>query len=358
MKKLNRRRFIQTSAASLAASTAFARNLLHAANGEPAADAPLPLLDGPAPGQTRRGEMIYRPLGRTGEHVSLIGVGGYHMGSPSEEEGIRIVRTAVDRGINFMDNCWDYHDGGSEERMGRALRDGYRAKVFLMTKIDGRTRASAAAQIDESLRRLQTDHLDLVQHHEIIRPEDPDAVFAKDGSMAAVLAAKKAGKIRFIGYTGHKDPSIHLKMLAVARAHEFHFDTVQMPLNIMDAQFRSFARQVVPAATRAGVAVLGMKSMGSGVLLKSKTVEPIDCLHYAMSLPVATVITGMDKLSLVDQAFEAVKTFKPLDHAEVAALIEKSRVAASEGKFELYKISTHFDGTTQNPKWLGYDQKS
>ena len=301
--------------------------------------------------------MIYRPLGRTGEMVSLIGVGGSHISKPSEDEGIRIVRTAVDRGVNFMDNCWDYSNGVSEERMGKALRDGYRQKVFLMTKIDGRTRAAAARQIDESLRRLQTDHLDLLQHHEILRMEDPDAVFAPDGSMAAVLDAQRAGKVRFIGFTGHKDPAVHLRMLEVAGQHDFHFDTAQMPLNIMDAQFRSFARQVVPELVKRGIAVLGMKSLGSGVLLKSKAVEPIDCLHYAMSLPVATVITGIDRMEILDQACEAVRTFKPLDPATVAALMDKSRVAASRGEFELYKVSNHFDGTAQNPQWLGYDQK-
>ena len=357
MKDLNRRRFLQTSAASLAAGVAISQNLVHAAADEVAAD--LPLLNGPAPGETRKGDMIYRPLGRTGETVSLIGIGGSHLSKPQDEgEAIRIVRTAVDRGVTFMDNSWDYSNGKSEERMGKALLDGYRDKVFLMTKIDGRTRAAAMQQIDESLRRLQTDHLDLLQHHEILRMEDPDAVFAKDGSMAAVLDAQKAGKVRFIGFTGHKDPAVHLRMLEVAAQNDFHFDTAQMPLNIMDAQFRSFSRKVVPALVKAGVGVLGMKSMGSGVLLRSRTVGPTDCLHYAMSLPVATVIAGIDSMAILDQACEAVRTFKPLDAAAVAGLMSQSRVAASRGEFELYKTTNRFDGTAQNPQWLGYAQKS
>ena len=358
---LNRRRFLQTSAATLAAGVAVTRGLVNppaARAAEEAAD-DLPLLDGPAPGETRKGDMIYRPLGRTGESVSLIGIGGSHLSKPQDQnESTRILRTAVDRGVTFMDNCWDYGSGKAEECMGVALRDGYRDKVFLMTKIDGRTQAAAAQQIDDCLRRLQTDHLDLLQHHEILRMEDPDAVFAKGGSMAAVLEAQKAGKVRFIGFTGHKDPAVHLRMLEVAGQNNFHFDTAQMPLNVMDAQFRSFARQVVPVLVKAGVGVLGMKSMGSGVLLKSNTVAPVDCLHYAMSLPVATVIAGIDSLPILEQALEAVRTYRPLDAAAVAGLINQTRVAAARGEFELYKTTNHFDGTAQNPQWLGYAQKS
>ncbi len=355
---LDRRRFLQTAAATLAAGVAITHSPTTSRAADADAGGDLPLLNGPAPGETRKGDMVYRPLGRTGEIVSLIGIGGSHIGKPDEDEGVRIIRTAIDRGVNFMDNCWDYSDGKCEERMGRALRDGYRDKVFLMTKIDGRTRASAARQIDDCLRRLQTDHVDLLQHHEILRMEDPDAVFAPDGSMAAVLDAQKAGKVRFIGFTGHKDPAVHLRMLEVAGQHDFHFDTAQMPINLMDAQFRSFSRQVVPACLKAGVAVLGMKSMGSGILLKSGTVKPMDCLHYAMSLPVATLIVGVDSLAILDQALEAVKTYRPLDASAVAALLEPARIAASRGEFELYKTSNHFDGTAQNPQWLGYAQKS
>src|SRR5213596_1677436 len=202
------------------------------------------------PADTKTG-MPYRTLGKTGEKVSALGLGGYHIGEPKDEqEGIRIIRGAIDRGINFMDNCWDYHDGGSEIRMGKALRDGYRDKVFLMTKIDGRTRALAAKQVEESLQRLQTDRIDLMQHHEVIRMEDPDRIFAEGGAMEAVLEAKNAGKIRYIGFTGHKDPRIHLYMLEVAQRHGFHFDAVQMPLNLFDAHFLSFARTVLPELER------------------------------------------------------------------------------------------------------------
>src|SRR5207248_1960037 len=194
----------------------------------------------------------FRTLGRTGEKVSAIGLGGWHLGLDhvSEQLSFRIVRTAIDRGVTFMDNCWDYNDGASETRMGKALRDGYRQRVFLMTKIDGRTRQLAAKQIDESLARLQTDHVDLMQFHEVVRMEDPDRIFANGGAMEAMLEAKKAGKVRFIGFTGHKDPMIHLHMLEVAATHKFRFDAVQMPLNVMDAHFRSFAQKVVPVLTR------------------------------------------------------------------------------------------------------------
>ncbi len=345
--KITRRRFLGSTAAA-AASVAAGHGLF----AEEAND-PLPLLEGPAHGQTHRGDILYRSLGRTGEKVSLIGVGGAHLGAPSEDEAVRIVRAALDRGINFLDNCWDYNGGRSEERMGKALRDGYRAKAFLMTKIDGRDRATAAKQIDESLARLGTDHLDLLQHHEILRTSDADRVFAPGGAMEAVVAAQKAGKVRFVGFTGHKDPAMHLHMFATADQHGFHFDTVQMPLNVMDAHFRSFARAVVPAATRRGVAVLAMKTMGCGDLLKSNTVPPVDCLHYAMSLPVATVITGMDKFEYLDQACEAMRTYQPLDRKQVAALLDKTRVAAAEGKYERYKVSEHYDGTAHHPEWMG-----
>ena len=203
------------------------------------------------PKETLRGEMRYRPLGRTGEEVSVIGLGGHHIGRQKDEkDSIRIIRAAIDAGITFMDNSWDYHDGVSEIRMGKALKDGYRARVFLMTKIDGRTKAEAAKQIDQSLKRLETDVIDLLQHHEVIRVEDPDRIFAEGGAQEAVIQAKQAGKIRFIGFTGHKDPFVHLRMLEVAAQHKFRFDTVQMPLNVMDAHFRSFGQNVLPALVR------------------------------------------------------------------------------------------------------------
>jgi aryl-alcohol dehydrogenase-like predicted oxidoreductase len=238
------------------------------------------------------------------------------------------------------------------------LRDGYRDKVFQMTKIDGRTRKAAMRQIEESLTRLQTDRLDLVQHHEIIRMEDPDQIFKEDGAMAAVLEAKKAGKVRFIGFTGHKDPLIHLRMLQVAKENDFHFDTVQMPINVMDAHFRSFSSQVLPVLIREKIAPLAMKTFGDHYILNSKTVEPIEALHFSMSLPVAVVITGIEKMEILEQALEAVKTYKPLNEAGVAALLSKTRMAANKGEFELYKTTMDFDSTAQNPEWLGYPKKS
>src|SRR5256714_5698636 len=297
----------------------------------------------------------YRTLGRTGERVSAIGMGGFHLAQPGleEAESIRLIRTAVDRGINFMDNSWDYNEGQSEIRMGRALKDGYRQKVFLMTKLDGRTKKEAAKQIDESLKRLQTDHVDLMQHHEIIRFEDPDRIFAEQGAQEAVLEAKKAGKIRYIGFTGHKDPHIHLYMLKVAADNGFKFDTVQMPLNVMDAHFRSFEKQVLPELVKQNIGVLGMKSMANGILLKSKTVTPTECLHYALNLPTSVVITGIDSMEILDQAFAAVESFHPLSNDERAALLAKTRETAATGRFEPFKTSSIFDSTAENPQWLG-----
>jgi predicted aldo/keto reductase-like oxidoreductase len=296
----------------------------------------------------------YRTLGHTGEKVSVIGLGGYHLGKQSDpEESIRIIRTGIDEGINFLDNCWDYNGGESEIRMGKALRDGYRQKVFLMTKIDGRTKTAAAAQLDESLRRLQTDRLDLLQFHEVIRDSDPERIFAEGGGMEAVLEAKKAGKIRFIGFTGHKSPDIHLKMLATASGHGFEFDAVQMPLNVMDAHFSSFEKRVLPVLTQNAIGVLGMKSMGDHVILESKTVTPTECLYYSMNLPTSVVITGCDSMPILQQALDAARSFQPMDSSHVAALLAKTSKAAEAGQFELYKTSHQFDGTYANPQWLG-----
>ncbi len=299
--------------------------------------------------------MIYRALGRTGERVSAIGFGGFHIGMPSiaEHDAIQLMRQAIDRGITFMDNCWDYNDGVSEVRMGKALGGGYRNKVFLMTKIDGHTRAAAAEQIDESLRRLQVDHVDLMQFHEVIRLEDPERIFAEGGAMEAMLDAKKDGKVRYIGFTGHKDPYVHLRMLDEARKRGFHFDAVQMPLNVMDAHFRSFTHDVLPVLTREKIAPLGMKCFGDPFILNSDTVKPIDALHYCLNLPIAVQITGIDSQQILDQAIEAAQTFKPLSETEVQSILERTRPAALEGKFELYKTSRHFDGTAQKPEWLG-----
>jgi len=296
----------------------------------------------------------YRVLGSTGEKVSLVGLGGFHIGSQADEqESIRIIRTALDGGINFLDNCWDYNDGRSEIRMGKALRDGYRQKAFLMTKIDGHDQKTAARQIDESLTRLQTDHLDLLQFHEVIRPTDPEKILAPDGALAAALAAKKAGKIRFLGFTGHKSPDIHLKMLETAFARQITFDTVQMPLNVMDAHFNSFEKKVLPVLVQHRIGVLGMKPIASGLILKSKTATAVECLHYAMNLLTSVVITGCDSLPILQQALDAARSFRPMDKTQVAELLAKTARAAQDGQFEGYKTTHNFDGTYHNPQWLG-----
>ena len=299
--------------------------------------------------------MIYRQLGNTGEKVSAIGVGGWHLAlnHVDEELAIRIVRTAIDGGINFLDNCWDYNDGDSEKRMGKALRDGYRQKAFVMTKIDGRSKKEATKQLNESLKRLKVDCIDLVQHHEVLRYEDPDRIFHEEGSNAALVEAREAGKLRYIGFTGHKDPHVHLYMLETADRYGFKFDTVQMPLNLMDAHYRSFAKLVLPELVKRNIGVLGMKSMGNGILLKSNTVTPMECLHYALNLPTSVVITGIDSMEILDQAFEAISTFHPLSDDEVSAMLAKTAVAAASGRFEPFKTTSIFDGTASNPEWLG-----
>jgi aryl-alcohol dehydrogenase-like predicted oxidoreductase len=299
------------------------------------------------------GDVPLRPLGKTGEKVACIGLGGAHIGRTDPTEATRLVRTAIDRGITFMDNCWDYSNGECERRMGVALRDGYRQKVFLMTKFDGRTKPVAAKQIDESLSRLQTDHIDLMQYHENIRMDDPDKFFAAGGPLEALMEAKKAGKIRYIGFTGHKDPSMHLRMLELAAQHKFHFDTCQMPLNLMDYHFRSFGHQVLPKLVDQGIAPLAMKTIGSGAIVRSGTVSAVDCLRYALNLPIAVAITGMDSMDRIDQAVEVARTFKPMSEGEVAALAAKTKEAALTGNFEQFKTSNRFDGTSRNPEWMG-----
>jgi predicted aldo/keto reductase-like oxidoreductase len=300
-------------------------------------------------------QMPYRMLGSTGERVSAIGLGGWHLGLKHVDEplAIRIVRAAIDRGINFMDNCWDYNDGASEIRMGKALKDGYRDQVFLMTKIDGRSKTAAARQLDESLRRMGVDHIDLVQHHEVLRFEDPHRIFDAQGANAALEDARRAGKLRYIGFTGHKDPHIHLYMLTVAAEQGFKFDAVQMPLSVMDAHYRSFEKMVLPELVKHQIGVLGMKCMANGILLKSGTVSPIECLHYALNLPTSVVITGIDSMAILDQAFEAARTFRPMSDGEAQALLAKTATAAAAGEFEPFKTSSIFDGTAQHPEWLG-----
>ena len=297
----------------------------------------------------------YRVLGRTGERVSAIGLGGWHLGLPNVDEqlSLRIVRSAIDGGLTFMDNSWDYNEGKSEIRMGKALRDGYREKVFLMTKIDGRSKREATRQLDESLRRLQTDRIDLVQHHEVIRFEDPHRIFDAEGANAALVEARTAGKLRYIGFTGHKDPRIHLHMLEVAREQGFAFDTVQMPLNVMDAHYRSFEKLVLSELVKQNIGVLGMKSMANGIILKSRTATAVECLHYALDLPTSVVITGCDSMDVLEQALNAARTFRPLSEAQRQALLAKTKAAAAHGEYELFKTSSIFDSTAEHPDWLG-----
>lgn len=357
---MERRSFLQSAVvgAGLAASgnASAAINTTALPGIQPADPADLPFVSDPG---ERRGEMLYRPFGRAGEKISAIGMGGFHLGKSavSDDEAVRLIHQGIDRGITFMDNCWDYNEGRSELRMGEALSQGsYRDKVFLMSKMDGRTKEEAAKQIDTSLLRLRTDHIDLVQHHEILRFDDPDRVFAEGGAMEAFVEAKKAGKLRYIGFTGHKDPRIHLQMLQIAAEHDFQFDAVQMPLNVMDAHFRSFGHLVLPYLVEHGIAVLGMKTFGDGVILKSDApIQPIEYLHFSLNLPASIVITGIQNQRDLDQAFEAVRTFEPMDKTKVADLLSRSRPYALEGKYELFKTSATFDGTAKNAAWMGDD---
>jgi predicted aldo/keto reductase-like oxidoreductase len=294
-----------------------------------------------------------RTLGHTGQQVSILGVGGFHLGMPSEQEAISIVRAALDNGMNFLDNSWDYNNGISEERMGKALRDGYRQRAFLMTKIDGRDAKTASDQLNQSLQRLQTDHVDLLQFHEVIRMDDAERIFAANGAMEAVVKARDAGKLRYIGFTGHKSPYIHKHMLEVADQHKFTFATVQMPLNVMDAHYESFTNIVLPILRQKNIGVLGMKPMGDPFILKSNTVTAVECLRYSLSLPTSVVITGCDSMERLQQALDVGRGFKPLSEAERAALLRKTAQAAKNGEFELYKTSHHFDSTYEHPEWLG-----
>ena len=351
---MERRDFLKSAVAAAGAAVTGAATTAEAA---PFFKPPFPPAQAPKQSPVTRPEapgMIYRQLGTTGERVSAIGMGGAHLGGFSPDEATRLVHAAVDAGITFLDNCWDYSNGNAEVNMGAALSAGnYRQKVFLMTKMDGRTASAYNAQLDDSLRRLKTDHIDLVQFHEIIRMEDPDRVFAEGGCLEAAIAARKAGKIRYIGFTGHKDPAVHLRMFETAARHNFKFDTAQMPINVMDAHFRSFLHGVVPVAIKQGTGVLAMKTFGDKILLKSNTFQPMDALHFSLTQPVSVVITGIDKPEILQQALEAARTFKPMSEAQMASVLGKTRDAAMTGKFELFKTTNHFDGTAKNPQWLG-----
>jgi uncharacterized protein len=284
-----------------------------------------------------------RPLGRTGVRVSALGLGGYHLGAvKSEREAVRIVQEAVDNGLTFLDNAWEYHDGRGEELMGKAVRD-RREQVFLMSKVctHGRDRRTAMRQLEQSLRRLKTDHLDLWQIHEVVYENDPDLHFAPGGAVEALEQARKEGKVRFVGFTGHKHPSIHLKMLA----HDFPFDACQLPLNVFDATFRSFEQLVLPELNRRGIAPLGMKSMcGEGTAVKKRAVSATDALRYAMSLPVATTVSGIDSMKVLRQNLRVARGFEPFTADEMRELRERCAPDAADGRFELYKVSMQFEG--------------
>ena len=316
---------------------------------------------GPLPGAPKEGEiklpqnatMPRRKLGNTGVEVSLLGLGGYHIGVQKDEaESIRIIRRALDLGVTFLDNCWDYNDGKSEERMGKALRDGYREKAFLMTKLDGRTKESAGEQLEQSLKRLQVDVIDLVQVHENIRMTDAERVFGSGGAIEALMQAKKDGKLKYIGFTGHTDPAIHLHMIEVAASKGFTFDTVQMPINVMDAHYQSFEKRVIPVAQSKGMGILGMKPMGSGLILESRAVTARECLLYAMSRPVSVTITGCDSMGVLEQALDAALRFEAPSDADVGAILAKTEPISQDGKYEQFKTTERFDGTSKNPKWL------
>jgi predicted aldo/keto reductase-like oxidoreductase len=330
----SRREFLRTGAAGLAASGLLAGGDAHARN---------------------EGQVPLRPLGRTGEMVSLLGLGGHAATNPkklSEAESLRLIRRAVDEGITFMDNCWDYHDGEAETRMGKALAEGGRRdKVFLMTKVCGRTEQEARSNLEDSLKRLQTDVIDLWQFHEIVYDNDPDWVFAEDGAIQAGLRALKEGKVRYLGFTGHKDPAIHLAMLA----KPFEWAAVQMPLNVMDVHYRSFQKHVLPVLGERQIGVIAMKSLGgNGSIVTGGKVPVADALRYVLSLPISTLVSGIDSESVLDQNLKIVREFQPLTPDERAALEGATRLAAGDGRYELFKSSKAFDGPVHR-KQHGFD---
>jgi aryl-alcohol dehydrogenase-like predicted oxidoreductase len=294
------------------------------------------------------GKVPRRELGRTGQHVSIIGVGGAHLGIPQRSEAVAIVREAIDRGIDFLDNSWDYNDGESERRVGEALKGGYRERAFVMTKVDGRSREAAKKQLDQSLRRLAVDYIDLWQIHEVIRWDDPDRIFAPGGAIEAMVEAREAGKIRFIGFTGHKDPEMHLKMLE----QDFEWDAVQMPLNVLDAHYKSFEKKVLPVLFNREIGIIGMKPFAAGMLFETNTVSAMEALHYAMNLPADVVVTGMQSKADLERAIEAAESFARLSDSEVESMLERTAAKAGNGKFEVYKTTEWLDSTSAHPEWL------
>ncbi|MBX6313260.1 MAG: aldo/keto reductase [Isosphaeraceae bacterium] len=322
----NRRAFLQAGTAGLAAAS-------------------LAGFAAPEPVQTNDGGIPLRRLGKTGETVTILCFGGFHGTNPqklSEQESIRLIQRAVDEGITFMDNCWDYHNGVGEERMGKALAaGGRRDKVFLMTKVCGRTAKEAQANLEDSLRRLQTDHLDLWQFHEIVYDNDPDWVFAEDGAIHAGLKALKDGKVRYLGFTGHKDPSIHLKMLG----KPYDWATVQMPLNVMDPHYHSFQKLVLPECLKRGIGVLGMKSLGGAGKIVSEAGIPVeDALRYVLSLPITTLVSGMDSMEVLEQNLKIARNFRPMSPDEMRAVEARTVRLAGDGRYELFKSSKLYDG--------------
>jgi len=284
-----------------------------------------------------------RPFGRHPDPVSIIGLGGYHLGKvKTRAEAVRIVHRAIDAGINFLDNAWEYHEGESEERMGRAIED-RRESVFLMTKVctHGRDGRVAMRQLDESLRRLRTDYLDLWQIHECVYYNDPDRHFARGGVVEALEQAKEQGKVRYVGFTGHKDPEIHLRMLSF----DFPFDACQLPLNGFDAHFRSFQIRVLPELARRRIAPIGMKSLGGdGRVVKKKAAAIDDALRYAMSLPVCTTVSGIDSMTVLRQNLRIARGFAPMSARERRAYEESLAEYGPDGRFELYKTSAEHEG--------------
>jgi uncharacterized protein len=289
------------------------------------------------------GEVPRRFLGRTGVEVSALCFGGAHLARIESESGaIRVLQEAIDEGVTFLDNAWEYYQGKAEDWMGKALH-GRREKVFLMTKVcsHGRNKQVALKQLEDSLRRLRTDYLDLWQIHEVVYGDDPDRHFMANGAAEALLEAKRQGKVRFVGFTGHKDPSIHLKMLA----HDFPFDTCQLPLNVFDGTYRSFEHEVLPALNRRGIAPIAMKSLsGNGDAVKRGIVTAEEALRYVLSLPVSTVVCGIDSKKVLRQNLDVVRRFTPMTAADMEALRHRVAPYAKEGKFELFKSTNRYDG--------------
>lgn len=291
-----------------------------------------------------KGDMPYRALGRTGEKVSLLGMGGWQFGRmASEEETTRFIRTGIDEGINYIEAAWDYHSGLSEYRLGKALLDGWRKKVFLTTKINGRRRDIAEWQLNESLRRLRTETIDLVIFHEVLYLEEPDIIFGPKGALESFLAAQKAGKIRFIGFSGHYDPAVQLKLLDLASKNNFRFDVGMIALNVMDPHYKSFGDLVLPRLVEQQMGVLAFKTMGGGNFLGPENVlqkiklEPADCLRYAMSLPTTVVISGMDRMEILKQNIETARNFRPMSEPEVSDLLARTAPVGHEGQYEWFK---------------------